>query len=187
MVRHPVNHRDSKQRSSNYPASRTTFERKNRVHGKRPKRKRVPPNNLRQFAQNTRNQISKTPERQTLFGLLVSPSPPNIPTARRQIALVSLLSVPSVSLWLSNCPAGAFRQPVPPTTCCGEQPRGPQITRRTDSTLVSICTGRYSTQAFTTHLHSPLLQRVGPRAAAVTRPPAGPPSLSHVIWNLTSF
>jgi hypothetical protein len=48
-----------------------------------------------------------------------------------------------------------------PTTACGSAPPNPQITAQAQPPIVSIRTGRYSTQAFTMHWHSPVLGAEG--------------------------
>lgn len=47
------------------------------------------------------------------------------------------------------------------TTACGLAPSAPQITAETSTPLVSCLERRYSTHAFTTHLHSPPFIRRG--------------------------
>jgi hypothetical protein len=62
------------------------------------------------------------------------------------------------------------------TTGCGVQRFPTQIPAETQTPLVSICTRRYSTQAYTTHLHStsPQRGRAASRRLSLGRPPARP-------------
>ena len=143
MARNRIKCRDFSPSSTNQPARQPTFARKNRVQRNRRKLKPLAANRLRPTPPNTQIQYSRIPERQNSFVVFVECPHSIIVASARHI-----FSSPTVD-------APRPRSRPLPTTGCGEQPRHPQIAAGTRSTLVSICTRRYSTQAFTTHLHSP--------------------------------
>jgi hypothetical protein len=143
MARNRIKRRNFPPSSIHRPVPQPTFARKNRVQRNRRKLKPLAANRLRPTPPNTQIQYSKIPERQRPFVIFVECPHSIIITSARHI-----FSIPTVD-------APRPRSHRLPTTGCGEQPSAPQIAAGTQSTLVSICTRRYSTQAFTTHLHSP--------------------------------